>query len=666
MTTAGYARFAPTPPHQLRECRWAASARRARARLASSILAVPVLLLTCFVAHGATVPSGFVDSVYVDVPADVTAMQFAPDGRLFIAQQGGQLRVVRDGVLLATPFVTLPVDANGERGVLGVAFDPAFATNRYVYVHYTARSPVIHNRVSRFTANGDVAVAGSEVVLLELPALTATNHNGGAIHFGNDGKLYVAVGDNAHSDDAQSLANPFGKVLRINRDGSIPTGNPFYARTTGVNRAIWALGLRNPFTTAFQRSTGRLYINDVGRDTYEEINLGKAGGNYGWPLFEGPSSNPAFVPPIYFYPHDGTTCAIVGGAFYEPEVPTFPAAHHGKYFFADLCAGWIRRLDPETRAVSAFATGLAGPVDLKVGPDGALYYLARYAGRVGRISYAGSGQPPVIGLQPQDRTVAVGQSVTFKVGASGSTPLAFQWRRNGTAIAGATKASYTRTNVQLADNGASFDVVVSNAFGRATSEAATLTVLQNTVPTASITQPVAGTTYAAGNVVQYTGTGNDAEDGVLPASAFTWWVNLHHDDHVHPFVPPVTGAKSGSFTIPTTGETSPNVYYRIHLRVRDSAGLTRSVKRDIFPRTSTITLATNPTGLQLKLDGQPVTTPYRFVGVVGMQRRIEAVSPQVASGTNWTFASWSDGGARSHTIRTPSGDTTYTARYTTP
>jgi hypothetical protein len=198
------------------------------------------------------------------------------------------------------------------------------------------------------------------------------------------------------------------------------------------------------------------------------------------------------------------------------------------------------------------------------------------------------------------------------------------------------------------------------------SDAATLTVLQNTVPTASITQPVAGTTYAAGNVVQYAGTGNDAEDGVLPASAFTWWVNLHHDDHVHPFVPAVTGAKSGSFTIPTTGETSPNVFYRIHLRVRDSAGLTRSVKRDIVPRKSTITLATNPTGLQLKLDGQPVSTPYRFVGVVGMQRRVEAVSPQVANGANWTFGSWSDGGARSHTVRTPGADTTYTARYTAP
>lgn len=636
--------------------------RRWRSVVVALLLVATLLLAGA--ASAATVPSGFVDSVHVVVPNDVTSMQFAPDGRLFITQQGGQVRVVRDGTLLATPFVTLPVDANGERGVLGVAFDPGFATNHFVYVHYTARNPTIHNRVSRLTANGDVAVAGSEVVLLDLPTLTAANHNGGALHVGNDGKLYLAVGDNATADNAQSFATPLGKVLRFNRDGSIPADNPFLNRTAGINRAIWALGLRNPFTTAFQRSTGRFYINDVGFDSYEEINAGVAGANYGWPLFEGPSTNPDFRAPLYYYGHDGTTCAIVGGAFYEGDVLTFPSAHHGKYFFADLCAGWIHRLNPATAAVTGFATGVGRPVDLKVGPDGALYYLSREPARVGRISYAGAGQPPVIGLQPADRTVAVGQSVTFKVGASGSTPLAFQWRRNGAPIAGATSASYTRSNVQSVDNGALFDVVVSNAYGRATSDAAQLTVLQNAVPTASITQPVAGTSYAAGNLISYAGTGNDAEDGVLPASAFTWWVTLHHDDHVHPFLPPRTGAKSGSFTIPVTGETSPNVFYRIHLRVQDSAGLTRTVRRDIQPRKSTVTLATNPTGLQLKLDGQPVSTPYRFVGVVGMQRKLEAVSPQTAGGRTWAYASWSDGGARSHTIRTPAADTTYTARYT--
>jgi len=636
----------------------ALGSRRWGAVAGSALLAAQFALTTA--SPAATVPSGFVDSPYVNVPSGTTAMQFAPDGRLFVCEQTGKLRVVQNGNLLTTPFLTVPVDATGERGLLGVAFDPNFAQNNFVYVYYTAKTPTIHNRVSRFTANGNVAVAGSEVILLNLNTLSgASSHNGGAIHFGNDGTLLIAVGDNTHGDNAQSLGNLFGKILRINRDGSIPTGNPFFARTSGINRSIWALGLRNPFTTAVQRSTGRLLINDVGQDTYEEINQGTAGANYGWPDDEGVSSNPAFTDPIYAYAHGGNACAITGGAFYESDVLTFPAGYYGQYFFADYCAGWIQRLNPATGTVNSFATGIGSPVDLKVGPDGALYYLARSARYVGRISYAVS-QPPVVTLQPASSTVAVNQSATFKVGATGSAPLAFQWRRNGSQIAGATSSSYTRSNVQLIDNGALFSVVVSNAFGKATSEAAQITVTQNLVPTASITQPQSGTTYAGGDQISYAGTGNDAEDGALPGSAFTWWVDLHHNSHSHPFLPPHTGSKTGSFTIPVTGETSANVFYRIHLKVRDSSGLTRSVKRDVKPRTTTVTLATNPTGLQLRLDGQLVTAPYSFVGVEGVQRKLEAVSPQNAR----VFSSWSDGGARIHTIRTPVSNTTYTARYT--
>ncbi len=176
-------------------------------------------------SFAATVPSGFVDSTYVEVPTNVTAMQFSPDGRLFVSQQSGKLRVVQNGNLLTTPFLTLPVDASGERGLLGVAFDPGFATNNFVYVYYTAKTPTIHNRLSRFTANGNVAVPGSEVVLLDLNPLSfAKNHNGGAIHFGNDGKLYIAVGDNANGDNAQTLGNllgqdPADQSRRIHPDG---------------------------------------------------------------------------------------------------------------------------------------------------------------------------------------------------------------------------------------------------------------------------------------------------------------------------------------------------------------------------------------------------------------------------------------------------------------
>src|SRR5437867_7106925 len=316
----------------------------------STILALVVaasFILVSARAIAANLPTGFTEvQVGGNLSGSLTAMAFAPDGRLFVCQQGGQLRVIKNGVLLSTPFVSLTVDSSGERGLLGIAFDPNFTTNHYVYVYHTVATSPIHNRVSRFTAAGDTAAPGSEIIILNRDSLSsATNHNGGAIHFGPDGKLYIGVGENANGANSQTLSNLLGKILRINTDGSIPTDNPFYNTATGNNRAIWALGLRNPFTFAFQPGTTRLFINDVGQSTWEEIDDGIAGSNYGWPTTEGPTSNPMFRSPLFEYGHGSsstTGCAIVGGGFYDPPTVLFPASYVGKYFFADLCTGWIR------------------------------------------------------------------------------------------------------------------------------------------------------------------------------------------------------------------------------------------------------------------------------------------------------------------------------------
>ena len=340
----------------------------------------------------ATLPAGFTETLVAGGLSSPTAMAFAPDGRLFVCQQGGQLRVIKNNALLPTPFVSLTVDAAGERGLLGIAFDPNFATNQFVYLYYTATTPAVHNRVSRFTANGDVAVAGSEVVLLDLNNLSgATNHNGGAMHFGADGKLYIAVGENANPANAQTLANLLGKILRINTTPGdiIPSDNPFVNTATGNNRAIWALGLRNPFTFAFQRTTNRMFINDVGQSTWEEINDGLPGSNYGWSNCEGACSppNPNFRDPIFQYANDASTCAITGGTFYNPPKVQFPSSYLGKYFYSDFCGGWIRLFDPTNNSSIGFATGISAPVDLQVGSDGSLYYLARGTGQVFRIRF---------------------------------------------------------------------------------------------------------------------------------------------------------------------------------------------------------------------------------------------------------------------------------------
>jgi glucose/arabinose dehydrogenase len=248
-----------------------------------------------------------------------------------------------------------------------------------------------------------VAVGGSETILLELNNLGATNHNGGAIHFGPDGKLYIAVGDNANGSNSQTLTNLLGKMLRINADGTIPSDNPFFAQTTGNNRAIWALGLRNPFTFAFQPGTGRMFINDVGETRFEEINDGIAASNYGWPDTEGPTSNADYVSPLYSYLHGSgafTGCAITGGAFHDPDAPQLPSQYSGKYFFADFCSGWINMFDAGTGAASTFASGISLPVDLQFGGDGSLYYLARGTGSLGRISYRRPAKPQNVRITP--------------------------------------------------------------------------------------------------------------------------------------------------------------------------------------------------------------------------------------------------------------------------
>jgi glucose/arabinose dehydrogenase len=615
-------------------------------------------------ARALAVASGFIDETFVSGLDRPTAMEFAPDGRLFVTQQGGRLRVVKGGQLLATPFVALSVDSNGERGLLGITFDPGFSSNGFLYVYYTTPSGGVHNRLSRFTASGDVAVAGSEVVLSEFDALSsATNHNGGAVHLGTDGKLYVAVGDNANGNNSQTLNNRLGKVHRYNLDGSIPTDNPFFTSTTGANRSIWALGLRNPYTFAIQPGTGRIFINDVGENTFEEINGGSAAANYGWPHAEGPNNNgPGDTRPLYSYAHSSGGCSIAGGTFYNPATAQFPGAFIGHYFFADYCAGWIKRLDPSTNQAFDFASGGSSLVDLKVGSDGALYYLDRDRG-VGRIRGA-SNQPPRIDGQPASQTVAVGQSATFSVSASGTAPLSYQWQRNAADIAGANNASYTLAGAAAGDSGAQFRVVVSNVAGSATSNAATLTVTSNRPPVATITAPVAGARYAAGTTITYAGTGSDPEDGSLGGAAFTWEVVFHHDSHTHPFIAPQTGAQGGSFVIPDRGETATNVFYRLHLTVKDAGGLTNHTSVDLLPRTANVTLQTNPPGLQVTLDGQPLVSPATVNSVVGMVRTLGVVSPQTLGGTSYVFASWSDGGAATHTVSTPATDQSYLATFT--
>lgn len=213
------------------------------------------------------------------------ALAFAPDGRVFFAERlSGNIRIIKNGAVLPTPFYTLTnTDGSGERGLLGLALDPAFPSSPWVYAYQTYHdiaNATTYNRIVRIQASGDTGLSIS--VILRLPPLSgATNHNGGVTAFGPDGKLYAVVGENANPGFSQNHMTPMGKVLRMNSDGSAPPDNPFFANLSWDN-LIFTYGHRNMFGIAFHPATQRVYVTENGPSCNDEINLLRAGANYGW------------------------------------------------------------------------------------------------------------------------------------------------------------------------------------------------------------------------------------------------------------------------------------------------------------------------------------------------------------------------------------------------
>ncbi|HVK15097.1 MAG TPA: PQQ-dependent sugar dehydrogenase, partial [Gemmataceae bacterium] len=471
-------------------------------------------------------PAGFTETLVTTNSnlSSPTAMEFSPTGELWVLEQTGAVKLVRaDGTTHTA--LSLTVDSAGERGLLGIAFDPQYdgagPNADLVYLYLTVpranSTDPANNLIRRYTVTGagtTTPTLGSAQLIRELPPedednnLTTngdTNHNGGAMHFGPDGKLYVAVGDHNYDNTPQSqhvsqvTSNPFGKLLRLNPDGSNPADNPFYTGSgTDWAGSIYALGLRNPYTFAVNPANGTIFINDVGESAWEEINRAERAANYGWagstsPLWEGfeptaPWTN--YRDPVMAYDHTAggvspAGVAITGGAFY-PANSQFGAAYAGKYFYSDYGAAFIRVFDPANPGTPAtpdtstgFASQVPAAVDLKVDAAGNLFYLSRGGtGEIFRISF----QAPAISQHPTDVTVDAGQPATFNVTAAGGAPLSYQWQKfvasTWTTVAGATAASYTIPVTAAADAG-QYRVVVTNSAGSATSNPATLTV--NTV-----------------------------------------------------------------------------------------------------------------------------------------------------------------------------------------
>ncbi|BDC51536.1 hypothetical protein F183_A38520 [Bryobacterales bacterium F-183] len=430
-------------------------------------------VLFAVVLSGQTVPEGFTDTLVASISSP-TAIAFLPDGRMLVTSQGGTLRVLTGNT--ATVAATFPANricTNSERGLLGVAVDPEFAQNSFIYLYYTHRAdgvtcgsrtlPMPMNRVSRFVlrANNTVDLTSETVLISNIPSWNG-NHNGGDLQFGTDGHLYISIGDSGcdpygsgcagTNDAARDVHTLLGKVLRIRKDGSIPADNPWLgegtARCNEQNAAAgvrcqetWSWGLRNPFRIAVS-TTGRLFMLDVGQNVWEEINEAAPGADYGWNQREGacvngsrtncppPPSN--LTDPIFAYPH-GTCDSISGGAFIPPGYG--PVEFEGGFLFADYICGTIFRLSRSattgTYQSTTFATLPSGTIHLAFGPGGLYYSTYANGGKVRRIAstVVRPNAPPTAILDPVTNATA-GAPITFRAltnDRDGDAITAFIW-----------------------------------------------------------------------------------------------------------------------------------------------------------------------------------------------------------------------------------------------
>jgi glucose/arabinose dehydrogenase len=349
------------------------SSPRAVAALCAAVLLVGA-------ACGGGIPFGSTGPLVVSVVASALefpwALAFVPDGRLFFTERPGRLRVVVGGMLQAAPVVSLPVQAIGEAGLLGLAADPGFATNRYLYVYYTYAGPGgPTNRIQRLVVSGtNPTTAVPDLVLLDnIPG--ANIHDGGRLKVGPDGNLYAAAGDAGNTALAQNTASPAGKILRLTRTGAVPPDNP----TAGSY--VYSLGHRNPQGLAWDSSSA-LYATEHGATQNDEVNHIRAGANYGWPTAQGPNHPSPFTSPIYVFTTE--TCAPSGTTFVTgPLIPEWS----GDLLFTCLRGVHLHRLrlagpgsDSVVSEQRLYETVYGRLRDVIAGPDGAVYFSTSNGG----------------------------------------------------------------------------------------------------------------------------------------------------------------------------------------------------------------------------------------------------------------------------------------------
>lgn len=689
----------------------------------------PVRLGTAQLAPQA-LPTGFAFETVASGLGGGVAFDFAPDGRIFIAEKSGVIKVSQNGRVSRFADLSKQVNNTHDRGLLGLAVHPQFPQQPYVYALFTYDPPEVQRgsgyggpdnlgarvarlvRLSADAAQGhNAALAGSEVVLLgknstyaNIGAPTARNgakpscgpvgtyvqdclpadewsHTVGALRFAPDGSLFVSNGDGASYGGVQDytvrsleLDSLAGKVLRIDPlTGRGYANNPFYNGNTASNRAkVYSYGLRNPFRFALQPQTGALFVGDVGWNTWEEVNSGR-GKNFGWPCYEGGNgsslqqggyrslarcaalyTNAGVSAAVYAYSHGSGGSSVQLGDFYSGT--RYPAPYRGALFISDINQGRVRYLTLNgagaVTSAKDFGTA-AGISQISAGPSGDLYFMNLYAGTLQRLRYTAPDTVALVAklsATPPQGTAPL--AVAFSsAGSSGVGTLRYAWNFGDGATSAAANPGHTFTQAGVYR----VALTVSDTSGETVSDSLVVRV-DNTPPVATILSPPSGL-FTVGDTVVFRGRGTDAEQGTLPGSALRWTLKMHHNAHTHPDgLPPTTGA-NGNFVTEDHGD---HTYLELCLTATDAFDESGSSCATLRPNTVAYALDTVPTGLELPWEGTLRRTPFSVTtNVNGVQ---QLLAPAQQGG--YTFSSWSDGGARDHTVRIGASPARLVATYT--
>ncbi len=638
-----------------------------------------------------------------------TAVDWAPDGRMFVIEKAGVLKVVTPASAPAATTVldiSDHVNAYGDRGLLGMAVAPDFASTGHIYLLYTyevdrrRQDGRKTSRLTRITVGPDNRVTGKERVIVgrdgDTPCKRVSNtrdcipadapaHTIGTVRAAPDGTLWLGTGEStaydifyANAYDAYNPRSFAGKLIHVDGRGRGLPNHPYCPRDHDLTHTctkVHAVGFRNPFR--FTVHDGTPIVGDVGLETREEIDIVRPGRNYGWPCYEGSVRTPAYrdfkrCKPRYaregtprettapLYDYTGYPATVIGGPVLHNGF--WPAAYQGRLFFGDFAHSFIRSLDLSTGEAAPFAEGAGAQVDLEEAPDGNLAYVDIGGGEVKKIAWTPGNKAPFAGARASRTSGPVPLFVFFSAARSGDpegASLSYHWDFGD----GATATGRDVSHVYNTAGNFLVRMTVTDPGGR--SAVALLNVSPgNTPPGVQLNAPADGSLYRAGQRLVLRASATDPEDGALLDRDIEWEGILHHRGHEHFLLTGLTGATAG-FRVPS--DHSADSFFEFTVTATDSGGLETSQTVTVHPRTTTVRVGSVPRGAPVSFAGVRKPAPLTAQHAIGFETVLSAARSFRHDGERYRFRRWSDGSRdRERVVTVPKGGLAVRARYARP